>query len=174
MRKILLWGGFLLAVAIALPLVLKGADGKPLFSFSDLRAPKLPPIPTVNLPDVHLPDVHLPDIKMDSGKAEPDAPLTVYRWQDADGNWHFSDRSPDGVSAEKTEVQAANVVATPDYEEHAPATDADEDGDRGGNGMLDSVVSVYTDAPNLMDKAREAGAALEERSKALSNMELEP
>ena len=63
---------------------LKGKDGKPLMSFSDLKAPKM------KMPD--LPDMDLP--KDITGTSEPSKKRTVYKWKDKSGTWHFTSEPP--------------------------------------------------------------------------------
>jgi len=69
---------FLLVMAVLLPFtIIKGKDGQPLLSFSDLRAP-----------DISLPSLPKSGITIgSSGK-------TIYRWTDAEGNLNFTNSPP--------------------------------------------------------------------------------
>lgn len=71
----------LLIIACILPLFIKGPDGEPIMSLSDW------------VPEV-------PDAVSDlAGEVTPDPvssdPVTVYKWQDEDGQWHFSNQPPE-------------------------------------------------------------------------------
>lgn len=45
-----------------------------------------------------------------SAPKEPEKPVTVYKWQDEEGNWHFSQEAPEDESHEALTVKAENVV----------------------------------------------------------------
>jgi len=73
-----------LVIAVLLPFtVLKGKDGRPLMSFGDLKAPD------ITLPD--LPDTDIGNIPGSSSQGREDI---VYKWKDAQGEWHFSSTPP--------------------------------------------------------------------------------
>ena len=78
------------------PFFITGPDGEPLLTLDDLR-----------------PDLASP-LGDDSGGDDPGAaPKTLYKWQDVDGVWHFSDREEDAhmAGAEQFEAEApVNVM----------------------------------------------------------------
>ncbi len=86
-----LFGKFLitaLVLAMILPFtVLKGKDGRPLMSFSDLKMPKLslPELPET--PDLSNIKDKTPNISM-PGKD------IVYKWRDKEGELHFTSTPP--------------------------------------------------------------------------------
>lgn len=86
------------------------------------------------------------------GGGAGDAPITVYKWQDADGNWHYADHAPPGVDAEAVQVQPGTVV--PD---RAPASGA------GGEGS-----DIAHLPKTLIDRAKGAGERLEEEGKSMT------
>jgi len=73
-----------LVLAVLLPFtVLKGKDGRPLLSFSDIKAPdlKMPEIPgTDQLPSMHSNEKKKTDI--------------IYQWRDEKGELHFTNTPP--------------------------------------------------------------------------------
>ena len=99
----------ILAALIA-PMFIKGPDGKPLMSLDDWK---------VDVPG----DVGelLPD-----GAAEPAGPetTTVYKWQDENGQWHFSNTPQDMANAETMELSSdiniMDAVAIPEDEPAKP------------------------------------------------------
>lgn len=72
-----------LAAAIIAPMFIKGPDGEPIMSLSDWIPEK---------PDVSA---------IAPGSSEPQQ---FYRYQDADGNWQYTDRPPEGVQVETVAV----------------------------------------------------------------------
>ena len=46
----------------------------------------------------------------DRDKAGENAPQTVYKWQDSEGNWHFSQEAPEGQEHETMVVKPENVM----------------------------------------------------------------
>ncbi len=82
----------LLVAAAALPFVLPLREGKPLLDWRKLTLPA-PPLPTLGAPDA--------------------GPVSVYRWQDAQGQWQFSNEPPpEGMSYELQIIDPdANLMA---------------------------------------------------------------
>jgi hypothetical protein len=76
-----------LVLAVLLPFtVLKGKDGRPLMSFSNLKAP-----------DLALPKIPDSDDLSSLSKAGKRTDV-IYQWRDANGDLHFtSERPPEGV-----------------------------------------------------------------------------
>jgi Domain of unknown function (DUF4124) len=86
------------------------------------------------------------------GGAARNAPITVYKWQDADGGWHYADHAPPGVDAEAVQVKPGTVV--PD---RTPASGADGEG-----------LGAATLPKALIDRAKGAGQRLEEEGKSMT------
>lgn len=59
---------------------IKGKDGKPLMSFSDIK------MPDSSIPDIKLPDLETKDNAVQDG--------TVFKWKDQNGIWQFSSEPP--------------------------------------------------------------------------------
>jgi hypothetical protein len=135
----------LAAVVIALLLpftLLKDDQGKTLMSFSDL-----------SLQDLSLPDISIPDMSdlMSSKNLVPsntrsDGKDIFYRWNDAQGNVHFTTVPPPGgieytvkgYDPNTNVIQALKILIEPNSLESAPnATDP------GANGSTPSVDSAY-------------------------------
>jgi hypothetical protein len=135
----------LAAVVIALLLpftVLKDDQGKTLMSFSDF-----------SLQDISLPDISIPDMSdlLNSRKLLPsntrsDGKDIFYRWNDAQGNVHFTtEPPPDGIEytvkgydPKANVIQPVKIPTEPDPLESAPnATDS------GTDGSTPSVDSAY-------------------------------
>jgi len=71
---------------------IKGPDGEPLITIEELKSDfSLPDIPNVTTASEE------PD--EDSSKA-----VEVYKWQDEEGNWHFSNQPEDAEGAETIEL----------------------------------------------------------------------
>ncbi|MEM9171854.1 MAG: DUF4124 domain-containing protein [Pseudomonadota bacterium] len=83
-------------LALAGPFFIKGPDGQPLWSWQQtLEAVKRAPGNAVK--------------QTIPGASEVD----VYRWQDADGQWHYSGEPPEGIQTELLKVDPrTNMVGT--------------------------------------------------------------
>lgn len=91
------------------PFILPLKDGEPLLEPPEVSLPELPPI---HLPDI--PGTESTDHKARSDDTPP-GKVAVYRWQDADGQWHFSSAPPEGVAAEKVHVSTRiNIMPAPE------------------------------------------------------------
>lgn len=75
------------------PFVYPWQDGKPLLSLNQLKLPALPELPWSNTD-------------------RADQPVTVYKWQDAEGSWQFGNEPPQGVAYESRELDPnTNLLA---------------------------------------------------------------
>ena len=131
----------LLFIAVLLPFtILRGPDGDTLMSFSDFK----------------LPDFSVPD--MPAGAKIP-SPLDggggkdiVYKWQDAEGNLHFtSEPPPDGIDYNVMGFDPnTNVIQAvkPPVEEEEPAEDETEQAS--GSENSDGVGNPYS--PEKIEK----------------------
>ncbi len=104
--------------AVAAPFILKDGAGRPLMTLDKLHMPE---ISTPALPGVAstLREVasKLPDMDLDKARAK----VTAYKWQDAEGVWHFSDK-PDGGGEEISIDPDASVMEFDGIPVAAPAT----------------------------------------------------
>lgn len=82
----------LLIIACIAPLFIKGPDGEPIMSLDDW---------SMELPDAarQLMGESLPTSPVSNDG--PTAPTTVYRWQDENGQWHFSNQPRHADGAEE-------------------------------------------------------------------------
>lgn len=150
----------LLVVALAGPFFLRGPDGAPLATWGDVR----------NWLGNAGRDVRfgLERMQRKAGRLVSDNSVgetPVYRWQDAEGGWHFSGQTPEGIASELIYVDGdANVYAAP--EERAPAnTPGKSDTLAAPTEIpLPSPLSVPPGSvPELINDAYESRKALEER-----------
>lgn len=89
----------LLVIAAILPFVLPlGKDGKPLLEPPKFALPSAPELPNID-PGQWL-----------AGE-EQDNEVTVYRWQDEQGQWHYGEQPPEGVAYEERTLDTdANLI----------------------------------------------------------------
>ncbi len=86
------------------------------------------------------------------GGLSENAPITVYKWQDADGDWHYADHAPPGVNAQAVQVAPGTIMP-----ESPSASGADGEG------------SALGHIPKtLIDRAKSAGQLLEEEEKSMT------
>lgn len=67
-----------------------------LGKISGIKAPDLPSLPDIQMPQ--LPSLGL-DEKLGSVKD-----TGIYKWQDANGHWHYGDSAPEGVTVKVVDV----------------------------------------------------------------------
>jgi hypothetical protein len=96
MKLIVTLFSLLLVMGMAGLFVLKKPDGSPWFSLQDF-------VPSLSVDSIKssVSEV-LP--KQTLGGGDSDA-VTVYRWQDAEGAWQYSDKPPENLSAEMVIVE---------------------------------------------------------------------
>jgi len=89
----------LLLVALASLFFLHGPSGKPFLTWGDFK------------PDEKLTG-QISELLEDTQSESQNQPTEVYKWQDKDGVWQFSNRAEDAVGAETIELNGAiNTMA---------------------------------------------------------------
>jgi len=125
----------LLVIAGIAPFALPLNDGRPLFSLSDLKTPSV---------------LEMPEIDVTPDDEEDSAPLIVYRWENEQGNWQFSnERPPEGIDYETINVDPdLSAMDSPDAGS-GPALLSAEPGSRPG--ALADGTGAPPDTPNPYD-----------------------
>ncbi|MEM8984411.1 MAG: DUF4124 domain-containing protein [Pseudomonadota bacterium] len=112
----------LVVAALAGPFILKGPDGKPLWSIASVKA-------SVNSIWQQLgndAEQNLQAVGVDSLSDD----VEIYRWQDENGQWHFSEQAPAGIAAETMTIDPdTNMISLPALPEPVVAEEAADDGD---------------------------------------------
>ncbi|MDF1580027.1 MAG: DUF4124 domain-containing protein [Desulfuromonadales bacterium] len=118
MKKKLLYLLIIVALAVALPFVIKGKNGQPLLTVDHFSAPK------VALPDLtgleakardtlNEAQTEINTVKDKIIAALPQPESKIYKWKDDKGQWHFSDLPRrDGQSVEVKIDAKVNTLPT--------------------------------------------------------------
>lgn len=132
-----------LILAMAGPFFMRGPDGQPLLRLSDVTQ----------------------KFKswMSSGSSSaPGSPVKVHRWQDEEGQWHYSDEAPSQnsevitVDPNVNVIQSTPVTKPPAAEATAPATEKPEP-------KTDKLPSVF----HPIDETNKVKEELEQRNEEL-------
>jgi hypothetical protein len=140
-----------LFLAVLLPFtLLKGKDGRPLMSVSDLK------MPDISLPKV-VSDAKLPKLPgADSSNQD-----LVYQWRDADGNLNFTSQPPpEGIEyTVKGYDPRTNLIQSVQLEEEPKASESDSEqndeapvkgtSDIGNPYSPDKIEKLFNDAKNV-------------------------
>ena len=150
----------LVVIACAMPFFMHDRYGRPLITVADL---KMPDLKTPELP-VSLADKPGSDDNRDNTAGNPqksDDTVTVYRWKDDQGIWHFSDNvNPEG-SSEALEVSLASNGGSRSRDE-SPASRQGDPQQPGGGDTLMPVVPILH-AGETMEQARNVDKVLQQR-----------
>ena len=144
----------LLVIAMLLPFtILKGRDGRPLMSFSDLS------LPGFSLPDMpKMPDTSDLTRSVGGGSGQD----IIYQWYDAEGNIQFTTEPPPsgveyttrGYDPDANVIQA--VKPPPEEEESAPVAESKPpSGDIGIPYSQESIEKLFKDAQNIEKMLKE-------------------
>ncbi len=135
-----------LVLAVLLPFtVLKGKDGKPLMSISNIKAPE------ISLPS-------LPDkIKNEGGNSASTSNDIIYKWRDEKGELHFSSTPPPegieftakGYDPNANLIQSVKVITESPKQLRRENTQVQKPSDIGSPYSPAKVEKLYNDAQNI-------------------------
>ena len=90
----------IVVIAIAAPFFIPGPNGTPIMTLDMLKFEK----PSISLPD-------LPDINLGGDSSnQSESSQTLYRYQDEQGVWHFTDQIPSEGNVERVDISDINLV----------------------------------------------------------------
>lgn len=144
----------IVVLACIMPLVIKGRDGRPLLQLSELKMPELalPGRAAVVGALAETPGQQAqPAGQQDS--------VTVYRWQDDQGVWHFSNTANSAGPSETLQVDINNNIVASSTD-HA---DAEEPPPGGRAEALLSAPLPLLHAGEAIDEARNVETVLQQR-----------
>ena len=150
----------LLIIACIAPLFIKGPDGEPIMTLDDWK---------IEVPD-QIKDL-VKGLSRGTKKSLPDEgkeSLQVYKWQDDEGQWHFSNAPPNLDVAEEVLIGDVNLMqayAPPE----APATSAEP----AGGGLLDNVtpgIPQPGQIEEMMETVDQFQQTMEQRKEALDTL----
>jgi hypothetical protein len=149
----------LLLFAALFPFLYPWKDGKPLLSWSALRAQfRAPAMPNLSLPERPWPSLTGIESGSETGARQPHQPVAIYRWQGADGSAQFSNEPPaPGVAYEVVEVNPdANLIQAPVQPPAKESSGTETKGTESAPAMaLPSPLTVSpTEAMQLLQDAR--------------------
>ena len=153
----------LVVVAVAGPFFIKGHNGKPLMSVDDLHVPK-----------THFSDVGAAVDEAKESLATKDkhaGPIEVFRWQDANGVWHYSDSNQSGGTAQRMTVNPdASVVHLESVRHENPETPAvGKEARNSDSPSIPLLTSIPADKiPGLVEDAKRVKKLQQERQRILS------
>jgi len=149
----------LILLAVVMPFVLKDRFGQPMMSLSDLK------VPEINVPGFLALKNFMSGISGDEG-GDPDSEnsLTVFKWQDDEGIWHYSESDNGAGSSEKIKIKySANL---PDDEE-LEVTDVPSDQPKKiqkKSSLLPKMIDMpILNASETIDSARQVEQLLQDR-----------
>lgn len=148
-----------LVLAMAGPFFIRGPDGRPLMRVDDVRADVARHSKTMK----ERWNAATARFGRSSGGAGGD-PVVIYRWQDADGQWHYASQAPaDGVGEKILVDPDVNVV------ESIPVRSTlKETSGHGGSPDTPSAALPLSVSPQqletLIDEARKTRDAAEQRT----------
>jgi len=139
--------------AVVAPMLIKGPDGRPLLSWKDFFSVSNPTA-TLDKP---------------TGKVSPSGLTTVYKWQDEEGQWHFSDK-PMGTGEHETLKYNpnANIIQSlkkPEEDSNAVVTPIAKAPETPSGPSLTTV--PLSEVPELMDQAKQYQQLIDQRNQTL-------
>ena len=159
---------FVLVAAIAAPFVLRDRDGRPLMSVHDLRIPEISLPNTSRLKDVVRATTDSVETASNAvhGTTGTTTHTKIYKWQDEEGGWHFSNSAPDERGA--TEVAVDTSVNIMHMETTVSARDAAANAAPKHTGAASSATQrpsllPLSQSADVMQDARRVSAQLEAR-----------
>ena len=146
----------LLIIACIAPLFIRGSDGEPLMTLDDWK---------IEFP-VQLKEL-IGSLRDGVKKTEPDGEvqrLAVFKWQDDEGQWHFSNAPPNPDLAIEVEIGAVNLVEA--YMSPAVTSKNNESPVGQGTGMSSGTPSP-AQVQEMMDTVDQYKQSINQRKEAL-------
>jgi len=154
--------------AVAAPLFIKGPDGQPLMQVSDLIPAEVLPETLVKTLGISPSSTSSQSSSSPSSSTQPGS--AIYRWQDDNGQWHYSDKAPAHTQSESVTLQPVNTVP-------ALKTQTQQNGNTSARLQSDTEPKANTtdltsalpsslnpsDAAALLEQAKETQRIIQER-----------
>ena len=147
--------------ALAGPFFIKGPDGRPLWTINDVKASIVGK--WLGLKN---------DLEQGFDSVGVDAmsdDVTVYRWQDESGQWHFAAEPPPGVTADSFVIDPdTNMISLPALPAAAEEVAAEAEGE--ATEIKTQVPEAYPDAEatkQLIEDVRNLQNVVDERDKRI-------
>ena len=149
MIKLLLLG---LVGAIVAPMLIKGPDGRPLMSWQDFFSSS---------------DSGSASVSSSSPLSSPGV-TTVYKWKDAEGQWHFSDKVIEGENHETLKYNPnANIIQSLAKKEEESEIEVQPVAALKESSGPSLTTVPLTEVPELMDQAKQYQSLIDQRNKSL-------
>lgn len=106
---------FIVVLGVAAPFIMKRPDGRPLMSMSDLAGDSALLKSFGHM--TRLLGFNKGSVTLNGPDGDPVELTTVHKWQDEDGNWHFSDDEPENIASETLKINPnQNILEMNDSE----------------------------------------------------------
>ncbi|MEM1262910.1 MAG: DUF4124 domain-containing protein [Pseudomonadota bacterium] len=156
----------LVIAALAGPFILKGSDGKPLWSIASVKAS----VQSVWNQLGNDAEQNLQAVGVDAMSDD----VEIYRWQDENGQWHFSEEPPAGIAAETMTIDPdTNMISLPALPEPLPAETAPDSGDAAAiQTQPPEGIPSAEDTRQLMEDVRNLQNVVNERDQQIRDADL--
>ncbi|MFY0639654.1 MAG: DUF4124 domain-containing protein [Bermanella sp.] len=142
-----------LVLAVASPFILKKPDGSPILDISEFIEP------AKNLTSTVVPSA---------------APKSLYRWQDAKGNWQYSDHPPEGSNAQQIQVEdkinSMKTIELPEGYQDKPEESERFDPTDGNGSSLPLTTAPIEKVPEMLDQINDFQKNLDSRQQQLDQI----
>lgn len=149
----------LLIIACIAPLFVKGPNGEPLMTLEDWK---------IDLP-VQIKDLvgNLTGGAKKLSPVEGQHPTQVFKWQDDEGQWHFSNAPPNLEIAEEIEISNVNLMEA--YKPPAPPSDAGLSADSESMDVS-SGIPKPVQVQEMMETIEQFQQTIDQRKEALDSL----
>ncbi len=151
-------------LALAGPFFIKGPDGQPFWKVGALKQSvqlswkRLQRTFSGAVDNVDIPGV--------------DSSVTVYRWQDADGQWHYSQEAPEGINSDALSIDPkTNLVTLPPLAKEPPVPDAASDTDESAPAPVTGPLPDIEATRQLIEDAKGLQDVVDARDKKLRELD---
>jgi hypothetical protein len=142
-----------LVLALASPFILKKPDGNPILDISEFIEPAK---------------------NLTSSVAPSAAPKSLYRWQDAKGNWQYSDHPPEGSNAQQIQVEdkinSMKTIELPEGYQDKPEESERFDPTDGNGSSLPLTTAPIEKVPEMLDQIKDFQKNLDSRQQQLDQI----
>lgn len=155
---------FIVILALMGPFFIKGPDGKPLWQVNKIQS-------SVQLGWDRLQRRLTGSVDAAANLPGSGSEVTVHRWQDADGQWHYTQEAPAGIASDILLIDPeTNLISLPPLPEPPPVPEDSAAEEPTAAPPVQGPIPTIEETRQLIEDAQALQGQVDERDKKLRDI----